>query len=249
MKGLSFNAIYTTAFYMATVIEIPKRAITQSSTTIIAKAFEENNIEEVKRIYHKTALNQSLIGSLLLLGVWANLHSIFSIMPNGNFYEAGAYVVLLIGGTKLVDMVFGPSSEIIVLSKYYWFNIVVVSILAISGLILNYLLIPQFGIIGAAIATAISIILFNCIKYLFIYIKLGIQPFNFSFIKILMICGVCVLINMWLPQFQNTYADILFRSGIITIVFGGLALWFNISEEGGKLFIKGINFIKNNRPK
>jgi O-antigen/teichoic acid export membrane protein len=167
-------------------------------------------------------------------------------MPNGNFYEAGAYVVLLIGGTKLVDMIFGPSSEIIVLSKYYWFNIIVVSILAISGLILNYILIPQFGIMGAAIATAISIILFNCIKYLFIFIKLRIQPFNFSFVKIFAICGVCILINLSLPQFQNSYVDILFRSGIITIVFGGLALWLNISEEGGKLFTKGVNFIKGN---
>lgn len=247
LKGLSFNAIYTTAFYMATVIEIPKRAITQSATTLLAKAFEENNIDEVKRIYQKTSLNQTLIGSLLLIGVWVNLANIFALMPNGNFYEAGTHVVLLVGGTKLADMLFGPSSEIIILSKYYWFNIIVVSILALSGLTLNYILIPEYGIIGAAFATAIAVILFNVVKYFFIYIRFKIQPFSFAFIKILLISAFCILINSLLPKLQYTFVDMFYRSSIITIAFGSLAVWFRISDEGNILFRKALNIISGGR--
>lgn len=244
MKGLSSNAIYTTAYYMATVIEIPRRAILQSSTTIIAKAFEENNMAEVQRIYHKTALNQTLIGTLLLIGVWANLHNIFEIMPKGEFYEAGATVVLLIGASKLIDMIFGPSTEIIVLSKHYWFNIVVISVLALSGLTLNYILIPIFGISGAALATLISIILFNIIKYVYILAKLKVQPFNFSFIKVLGVCVVCIIVNVLLPNLTNPYVDILYRSSILSILFVGLALQLKISEEVESIFRKGLAMLR-----
>ena len=44
--------------------------------------------------------------------------------------------------SKLIIMVFGYSSELISLSKYYKFNVVTILILAIIGIILNIILIP-----------------------------------------------------------------------------------------------------------
>ena len=41
LLGLAPVAIYTTAFYMATVIEIPKRAMTQVATPLISRGFEK----------------------------------------------------------------------------------------------------------------------------------------------------------------------------------------------------------------
>lgn len=245
-EGFTSNAIYTTAFYIATVIEIPKRAITGTSTILISRAFEENNIKEVATIYHKTAINQSIAGFLLLLGVWANLNNLFTLIPKGDFFEAGMFVVLIIGGTKLIDMIFGPSSEIIVLSKYYWFNIIVVSVLAITGLILNYIFIPLYGITGAAYATAISIVVFNCIKYVFIYAKLGIHPFSGSFIKLLVISGIVVAINYFmLPEIKNVFIDIVYRSLVITIIFGSLILLSRTSEDVNRVVYGIFNRIKS----
>ena len=243
MKGFSLNAVYTTAFYMATVIEIPKRAITQSTTTLLSRAFEENDLKEVHRIYQKTALNQAIIGSLLLIGIWANLPNLFNIMPNGDFYSAGMYVVLLVGGAKLVDMLFGPSSEIIVLSKYYKFNIVVVALLAITGLSLNYLLIPPYGVIGAAVATSIAVVLFNSVKCLFIYLKFKLQPFSGKFLVLLFIAGITVTMNYLLPQLNNAILDLLYRSSILTLIFGGLVLLLKVSEEVQSITLKVVRML------
>ena len=80
--------------------------------------------------------------------------------------------------SKLIIMVFGYSSELISLSKYYKFNVLTILILAIIGIILNIILIPVFGLTGAAAASLTSIIIFNIIKYIFIKIKFGISPFT-----------------------------------------------------------------------
>lgn len=235
LMGLAANAVYTTAFYMATVIEIPKRAMSQVAMPLIARAFEKNDMEAIRTLYQKTALNQFIIGALLLLGVAANLDNLFTLMPNSAIYSAGFGVVIVIGTGKLADMFFGPSSEIIVLSKYYWFNLILLLILAAMTVVLNNLLIPQYGIIGAAYGAALSLILFNFVKFIFVWIKLELQPFSIAFVKVAVISALTWGLHMVVPPFSTVLVDILVRSSAMTAVFGGLTLWWRLSPEANEL--------------
>jgi O-antigen/teichoic acid export membrane protein len=246
LKGFEWNAIYTTAFYMATVIEIPKRAITTSASTLIAQAFSKQNIAEVSSIYRKTSLNQFIIGALLLIGIWANLPGVFDIMPKGEIYRAGSVVVLIVGSGKLLDMLFGPSSEIIGLSAHYWFNLVVITVLAVIVIISNYLLIPRLGIEGAAYGTVLALFVYNATKFVFIYFKLGLQPFSWNTIKVIGIGGLVVGLNLVLPKADHVIVDMLYRSVVITIVFGGLILSTRASEEVNRLFFQVLRRLRGN---
>jgi O-antigen/teichoic acid export membrane protein len=240
LLGLAANAVYTTAFYMAAMIEIPKRALSQVAMPLIARAFEKKDFEDIKKIYQKTSINQLIIGTLLLIGIYINIDNIFEIMPKKDVYEAGKWVVIIVGIGKLVDMLFGPSSEIIVLSKYYWFNIILVLFLAATVIISNNILIPIYGINGAAIGAAFALIAFNAIKFIFILVKLKMQPFRFDSVKVLVIAGLVLSIHFLLPKINNSFLDILFRSSIITIVYGGLIYFSNTSPDGNAFLKKVI---------
>jgi len=237
LAGLTANAVYTTAFYMATVIEIPKRAISQTSATLIARAFVTHDIAEVRSIYQKSALNQYIIGALLLIGIWANLDNIFTLMPKGDVFGAGAGVVIWVGLAKLLDMAFGPNSEVIVMSRYYWFNMVTLILLAVLVVVSNLYLIPAYGIIGAAYATAISLTLFNLLKWIFVWVTLRIQPFTPSFAIVTFIAVGVTVLNTWLPQASNVIVDMVYRSGVITVVYGGLILLTRSSAEVEKVVL------------
>lgn len=244
LAGLTANAIYTTAFYMATVIEIPKRAISQTSATLIARAFADHNMGEVRTIYQKSALNQFIIGALLLIGVWANLDNIFQMMPKGEIFQAGAVVVVWVGLAKLLDMAFGPNSEIIVMSRYYWFNVVTLIFLAAVAIISNYYLIPRLGILGAAYATAFSLAVFNAVKWIFVWAKLHLQPFSMAFIKVVFISAIVVSINLFLPKVSIVVVDILYRSAILSIVYLGLILITRSSAEVEKVVSTGWRWLR-----
>jgi O-antigen/teichoic acid export membrane protein len=244
MLDLASNAIYTTAFYMATVIEIPKRALSQITMPLISKAFERNEIKEVATLYRKTSINQFIIGSLLLIGVWINLDNIFYLMPKGENFELGKWVVIIIGFGKLMDMLFGPSSEIIVLSKYYRFNIVLIILLASMVIISNNMLIPRYGIDGAAWGSAFALIIFNVIKFIFIYMKFRIQPFEWATLKVLAIGGFTLAINTILLKVDNTLIDIVFRSAVVTIVFTSLIIWSQASADANGIFRNLISLFK-----
>jgi O-antigen/teichoic acid export membrane protein len=231
MLGLTSTAVYTTAFYIATVIEIPKRAITQTATTIIARAFSKKDFNEIQVIYKKTALNQLIAGSLLLIGVWANLPNMFKIMPKGELYETGIYVVTVVGAAKLFDMAFGPNSEIISLSKYYRFNIVLIVLLAVTSVGLNYILIPQYGIMGSAYGTFLTLMISNLVRYAFVLIKLQLNPFSLKTVLIIFITLLIASFNILLPRLENIYFDIVYRSMLIAILYGILIVIFKCSDD------------------
>jgi O-antigen/teichoic acid export membrane protein len=243
LLGLSANAIYTTAFYMATVIEIPKRALSQIAMPLISRAFERNDLKEVAELYRKTSINQFIIGSLLLIGVWINLDNLFALMPNGEHYGAGKWVVIIVGVGKLADMLFGPSSEIIVLSKYYKFNILLILVLATLIIVLNNSLIPRYGIEGAAWGAAFALIAFNATKYLFIFSKYKIQPFEFTTLKVAGIAVLTLAINSLLFKADNMLLDIIFRSGLVTLIFGGLVVLTKVSPEANQLVNKAVGIV------
>ncbi|HWA33928.1 MAG TPA: polysaccharide biosynthesis C-terminal domain-containing protein, partial [Cyclobacteriaceae bacterium] len=244
LLGLAPVAIYTTSSYMATVIEVPKRAMTQVASPLIARGFEKNNHSEIKSIYQKTALNQFIFGTLLLIGVSANLDSIFMLMPKGEIYQAGKWVVIIVGMGKLVDMLFGPSSEIIIYSKYYSFNIVLILILSAVIITSNNLLIPRYGIEGAAMGTAITMIVFNSVKFIFIWAKMDLQPFSGAFIKVLLIGVMSAFIGMNLPRFESVLLDMVVRSGVITVAFVVPIIIFKVSPEGNILLTRILKFIR-----
>ncbi|HEY9116578.1 MAG TPA: polysaccharide biosynthesis C-terminal domain-containing protein, partial [Roseivirga sp.] len=242
--GLDETGIYTIAFFIGIVIEMPKRAITQLSSALLAQSFNKNDMPAVNKLYRQTSINQLLVGSLLLIGIWANLDNIYSFIPNNEAYLTGINVVLFIGLGKLSDMTFGTNGEIIVMSKYYKFNVIAVSFLAMLTIILNLILIPQYGIEGAAIASFLAMLSFNLIKFLFVWYKFKVQPFGLGTLKLLGIIMIVLLLNSFFHPLESEIIDLLLRSGLISIVLLGLAYAMKVSEEFNALVKQMLSRLK-----
>lgn len=241
--------IYTISAYLIGIIEIPKKMISQISTPIISQAWADNNLKQIQEVYQKSALNQFLVGAFIFLGIWCNIDNIFSIIPQSEALRTGKYVVLFVGITKLIDMITGINQEIISQSKYYKFNFVTMLLLAFLIIATNLVFIPLFQITGAALATTISFLIFNLIKFLFLWIKWKFQPFSWAMLKAFSLFFSILILMYFLPPLANPFLDILMRSLIITLIFGVITLVWKISTDVNNLFIfflKKINLVKNN---
>jgi O-antigen/teichoic acid export membrane protein len=103
--------------------------------------------------------------------------------------------------------------------------------LAGLAIINNLLLIPLYGITGAAMATAISIFLYNAILVWFVWWKIKIQPFSKNTIKGVLIIGLTFLINFAIYKFSNPLLDGFVRSLIITTIFGFAVFLTRVSPD------------------
>ncbi len=228
-KGLEQTGIYAVALYVGAVIAIPKRTITKISFPIIAKSFKENDLANISNIYKQSSLNQFLIGILIYIGVLANMDNLYSMLPDT--FEKGSIVIIIIGLANLFDMITGANGQIIISSKYYKFDFIASFILMTSAIILNLILIPEYGIAGAATATASSIFLFNFVKVIYVWIKFNMQPFSLNTLGIIVL-GLSVLyLSSFLPKLSSIYLDIPVRSLLMATLYLGSVWFFNLSDE------------------
>ncbi len=241
MIGLDANAIYTIAFSIAIVIELPRRAISQVAMPVIAEHFAKNEHPEINKLYKNIAVHQFLICLLLFLGIWSNIDNLYHFVPNNVIYETGKWVVLWIGLAKMSDILFSINGEIIVFSKYYIFNITATLIMCVAVIVLNLLLIPIYGIEGAAVASFLSLLIYNLIKYIYLKIRLGFDPFSMDVFKILFLGILTYFIQYFLLQSMPVgLTDILLRSIVVTLIYAAGIYLMGIAKESQRSIIEKI---------
>ena len=99
------------------------------------------------------------------------------------------------------------------------------------AIILNLLLIPDYGLIGAAVATTIAYVFYAFAKAYYVYLKLKIHPWTYKTNHVLLIItGVFVTFYFW-DFTWNPFFNILCKSLLIGMFFSFLIFYFKVSRE------------------
>ncbi len=244
LLGLSLTGIYTITFYFATLIKIPARALTKIVATIFADAWKSNDYKMIETVYFKSSVHQFLIAVLLFIGIWANIENIFHILPPE--YQSGRWVIFFIGISALFEMLAGGSALLISTSRQYRMLSVFMFVLLVLLIVTNFIFIPLWGMNGAAFASALSTFIYFLIRYLYILKKYKMNGLGKVHIKILSIGIVSYLPSYFLPEMKHFILDIFVRSSLISLVFGILVYFSNISTEVNDILqlIKNKLFLK-----
>ena len=243
MMELNSTAVYAIAFYIGSVIAIPQRSIGKIATPVLADLIKNKQFGQVETLYKRTALNQLVAGALVFIGIWGNLHNITYLLPDE--YAGIYWVVVVVGLAKLINMANGVNGYIIINSRFYRYDLYTNILLLILTIITNLLLIPVFGIVGAALATAISILIYNFIKFVIVWIKLDMQPFQWNAAAILVIAAVCLFVSEQIPYMLNFYIDVIVRSLIISTLFITAVLSFRLSDDFQNLANESLRRLKH----
>ena len=237
-------AFYTVAFFMASLIEIPARSILQIVKPLLAKAWSDGDMNEIAKLYRKTSINQMIIGFLLFIGIWMSIDDVLIFVPEK--YQEIQMVFFYVGLAKLINVSVGVNGTIIATSDKYRFDLHINLFLILVTVITNVILIPKYGIEGAAIATALALFIHNIVKTLVLYSFYQIQPFQISSFKLVAIGFVTFFMVREIPFdiIEFTWLRNLLRSLIITGLFTFAVLGFSISEDVNTLYKKCLRYFK-----
>jgi O-antigen/teichoic acid export membrane protein len=229
--GLDSAGIYTIAFFIAAVIDIPSRSISAISSPIAANALKEGDFKTANKLYQSVSLHQALAGGFIFILIWINIDNIFSIMPNGDVYAEGRWVMFFIGMAKIVSLTLGFGSILISFSKYYYWSLYFTVFIIGLGFLTNYLLIPVLGITGAAIATLISNLLSYTVQQWLVLKKVKGNPYTLNLLKVFVIFLITIAINYVLVKVSNPWIDGIYRTTIIMTVGITLLYFSKVSIE------------------
>lgn len=231
--GLSSTGVYALAFTIGSIISLPARSLYSIAYTVIAEAWKNENMQEIQSVYKKSCISQLMATLFLFLLIWANIDNIYHLLPAE--YDSGQYVIFFIGLGFLIDASTGVNAVILATSKFYkydsFFSLALIGVTIAANLIF----IPLYGITGAAIASATTFLIFNSARYLFILLVFKMQPFTYRTPLTILIGVITYVIVNAIPPFSNFIVDGIFRSGLITLLFGGAAYYLRLSEDINKL--------------
>ena len=237
---ISQTAFYAVAVFIATVVEIPGRAMFQIVNPLVAKALNENASKELENLYKKSSLNLLIISGLFFLLINLNIEPFYNLVLDSS-YSTAALVVLIISTGKLILMSFGCGPAILATAKFYKITLPFSLMMAVSVYFLNDKLIDLYSINGAALSTLIVISFFTLAKILYLKYKLKIQPYSYSTFKVLvLIVFLFFLINP--VNFGGNYMlEIIGKSIPVSIIYILLVYQMKASNEINTLIKKTLS--------
>jgi O-antigen/teichoic acid export membrane protein len=249
--NLKATAIYTTVIYITSAVMVPYRSLIRVSSPLVALHWKNRDMSALQNLYTKSSSVGLYFALLSFSVIWFPVKEIFSFIPQ---YSQGIYVFLFIMIGRMVDMFCGLNGTIFSTSRKYKFDLIFSVFLCSTVFYLNMTLIPEYGVVGAAISTSLAYVIYNVLRCWYIYYYYKLHPLNQQQLFLLLyFAGFYVLmytLDIYLfqfiefssPVFPIIYKWILIFAALIIPVF-----YLNLEKESTQYIQKFIVNYKNKR--
>ena len=180
MQDMQSVGLYSVAVQMAMVVNFTLIGLNQAIAPLVAERHDANRSQELqKSLIHAT--NIATIGSLLILAALVALGPMV-LAIFGPEFSASYLPMIVIAIGQLMNVAAGPVGTLLAMSRQERLVGLGMAISVVCNIVLNYLLIPSYGVIGAAIATAASVGIWNFLMVIFAKRILRINTNIFAFL-------------------------------------------------------------------
>lgn len=173
LQDMESVGLYSVAVQMAMVVNFTLIGINQAIAPLVAERHDANRGKELQKTLIQ-ATNIATIGSLLIVAALVLLGPIVLAVFGPKFSASYLPMIILAVG-QLLNVASGPAGTILSMSRHERFVGIGMSISVVCNILLNYMLIPSYGVSGAAIATALSVGIWNLLMVVFAKRHLGID--------------------------------------------------------------------------
>jgi O-antigen/teichoic acid export membrane protein len=205
----------------------------------MTEAITAKRMDEANDIFMRSSLNIFIPTIIVAVLLCCNLKSIADVMGNGENYRSIEVVFLILFIGRLIDTATGMNDQVLSITDNYRFTF----ISAVSVCVLLYvsirIFVPKYQMIGAAWSSTGTYVAYNAAKYLFVWKKLGMQPFSKNTLVVLLCAVPAVIVGYLLPDFFSTgrhiykftFFDVTLRSTLILLVYVLMLLWLQPSDD------------------
>jgi O-antigen/teichoic acid export membrane protein len=186
---------------------------------LAAGLYRQNRLGDLGRLYSDVS-RWAFTGALAFFLVTALLSRDIMLFF-GREFAHGWPVVVVISAAQLFNSSVGPTARLLAMTGYQKAVMVSTAGSAVAAVALNFLLVPRFGVGGAAAATAAALILSNGSSLFFVRGRLGFWPYGPRYAKPILaglVAAVLTLgIRALLPTVEGLPALLLFAPLVLVL--------------------------------
>lgn len=170
---------YATAFRVAVLVTFGIASVNAVIAPMISRHYTQKNLRELQHIISLSAKVMFYFSLFAVIVLLVSGKMILGFFGPEFRVAYPALIILLLG--QLIDSVSGSVGYLMTMTGHQREVVYVIGGCAILNIVLNIILIPYLGLVGAATATAISTILWNVILAWRVKVNIGINSTIFRF--------------------------------------------------------------------
>jgi len=207
-------------------------SIVTVSMPIVSELYGRGEREQLARFYQTMTKWTFTLNLPLFLVVLLFPGPILSIF--GEDYMGGAPALIILTWGDLIDAGTGICGVVLNMTGHTSLSLLNTIVLSVLMVGLNVLLIPRWGLVGAAVAALTATSLVNLMRLLEVFVLLRLLPYNRSFVKPVA-AGLVALAASWvIRQLFHMEASLVHTAINIAILFAmyvGMILLLRLSYE------------------
>jgi len=242
-KNASDVGIYNAALPTAQLMLVIPNALVVLFLPILSELYAQEKTHMFSSLY-KT-LTKWIFGiNLALLIIFAAFSREILTILFGKEYSAGSGVLVLVSVCYFIFYLFLTSNRILLALEKTKSVFYITLIGAVSNFIFNLILIPSYGIMGAAIGTGASLVIMALILLIYTKRIINVTPFKKNYIKILISGILAFLIVYWLKSLFSPESLIRLIVASLASLLIYLAILFILGsfEKEDKEMLRSISF-------
>jgi len=229
--GTAAAGIFALASVISGLVQAPQRGAIAAALPVLSKAWKDKDHTKINLIYQRSGINLLIASLGVFLIIWLSYEDAVNVFHLKPAYLQSKWIFFFIGLAKIVDLGTGVNSQIIGTSIHWRFEFVSGMILLALAIPLNYFLVKQFGIIGAAYAHLISFSVYNAIRIIFLKRKFNMQPFSVKTAYTIVLAFIAYSICYYSFLTLHTFSGILIKTLVFFALYGGSVIYFNLSPD------------------
>ncbi|MBZ0333204.1 flippase [Marinobacter sp. AL4B] len=178
MLGMFANqtevGLYVVAFQGAALTTLGLTAVASMAMPYMARYHSQNRIDKLAYLSVLSA-RASMLWALPILLLFVFFGKEILLLFFGESFTDSYIILLILTGSQFLNAFFGASGRILNMAGLEKLSLKAMVLATVINLALNAILIPTYGATGAALATAISILIRNIILWAVVYKIFGID--------------------------------------------------------------------------
>ncbi|MFC7227996.1 flippase [Salinirubellus salinus] len=209
--------IYQVAFLLSGLLALPLNAFNQLFPPVASQLYTNGEIRELQSVYE--TVTRWTLTLAIPLALVAAVYSSELLLIFGPEFSGGAVVLTLFAVGQITNCAVGPSGYFLMMTDHQQLTMINQWLLGGLNIVLNYILITELGVIGAALATASVLSFINIIRVIEVWYTEGLTPYSKAY---------------WKPTTAGILTAV-FMSGLHQL-FDGYVLLIIGAPVGGLLF-------------
>ncbi len=225
--------VYNVAVLLATVIAMPLGGINQLFPPVASRLHANGDRDELEGVYAtvtRWSITASLILALPLFVYRAEVLSLF-----GPEFVVGTGVVALFVVGQLFNAAAGPANDLLTMTDHQYLVMANHFCFGVVNVVLNYLFILEFGLVGAALATAGVLASLNVVRVVEVWYLEGLFAYSRALWKPLAAATVAATTMVGVELYLDGYVLLVVGSAAGSLAFLACLYQFGLAERDVEL--------------